>query len=205
MTFSYKFSDNVAGRMSTFTKFEHLSNDFALVYQDYTGKTMNDSAELTRRIKIPDKVLEDFFFDGGFQLHLNPSDQDCMNCFNARLEKVRLILNGGEFDFNITHLGAEMQLRVEDGFRAVETIKSLPESYSIRSGGTIENFKDRSPFANFFIELKDTNYVPCRGLATDAERKECRYEIRKQIKSMSIELVISHLPNYPDQRTQCNL
>ena len=191
--------------MSTFTKFEQLSTDFAKVYQDYKGKTMNDSAEVTRRIKIPDTVLEDFFFEGGFQLHLNPSDQDCMNCFNARLEKVKLILNDVDFDFNITHLGAEMQLRVEDGFRAVETIKSLPESHSIGSGEVIENFKDRSPFANFFIELKSTNYLPCQGLATDAEKKESRYEIRKQIKSMAVEVVIKSMPNFPDQRTQCNL
>ena len=190
--------------MNTFAQFAELHVDFGHEYEDYTGKVLNSQEQMTRLVELPENILTDFFFDGGFQVHMNPADQDCMNCFNARLEKVRLVLSGGEFDFNITHLGAEMQLRVEDGFRAVETIKSLPESYSIRSGGIIENFKDRSPFANFFIELKDTNYLLCRGLATDAEKKECRYEIRKQIKSMSVEVVISHLPNYPDQRTQCN-
>ena len=199
------FSQNFQERLSTFEKFELLNEDFGNVYQDYTDKVSNDYAEVTKNILISDAMLEDFYFSGSFQLHLNPSDQNCMNCFNARLKQVKVLLDGAQLDFNITHLGSEMQIRVEDGFRAVETIKGQPESYSIGSGTFIENFKDRSPFANFFIELKATNYLPCESLATDAEKKDCSYEIRKQIRSMSVEFIISHMPNFPDQRTQCDI
>ena len=92
---------------------------------------------------------------------------------------------------------------MEDGFRAFETIKSLPESFSIGSGQIIDAFKDRSPFANFLVELRSGNYLPCKDLPTDEEKKECQYELRKQIKSIAIEFIISYIPNYPDQLTQC--
>ena len=190
--------------MSTFTKFEQLSLDFGQEYEDYTGKVLNDSGEVVRRVEIPESVLTDFFFNGAFQIHLNPSDQDCMNCFNARLSKVKMILNApNDFHFNITHLGTEMQLKMQDGFRMVETIKSLPESYSIGSGEIIEKFKDRSPFANFLVELKSTDYFACKELATEAEIKECHYELRKKIKSIAVEFVISYIPNFPDQVKDC--
>ena len=190
--------------MSTFTKFEQLNLDFGHEYEDYTGKVLNDSGEVVRLIKIPENILIDFFFDGAFQIHMNPSDQDCMNCFNARLDKVKMVLDApGDFHFNITHLGTEMQLKMEDGFRVIETIKSLPESWSIGSGEMIEKFKDRSPFANFLVELKSSDYFACKQLPTEAEQKECKYELRKKIKSIAVEFVISYIPNFPDQVKEC--
>ena len=87
-------SESVAGRMSTFAKFEELQTDFGHEYEDYAGKVLNGSGETVRRIQIPENILIDFYFNGGLMIHMNPSDQDCMNCFNARLEKVKLVLDG---------------------------------------------------------------------------------------------------------------
>ena len=58
---------------------------------------------------------------------------------------------------------------------------------SVLCGGAemIEKFKDRSPFANFLVELKSSDYFACKQLPTEAEQKECKYELRKKIKSIS--------------------
>ena len=190
--------------MSTFKKFEQLKLDFGNVYQDYTGKTLGESVKTIRRIVIPDEMLNDFIFDEGLLIHVNPSDQSCMNCFNARLTNLNLILDApNAFEFNITHLGTEIQVKMENGFRKFDTIKSSPESYSIISGQTTEKFKDRSPFANFFVELRTSSYTHCNRFITGAERKECRYETRKKIKSITVELSISYIYNFPDQKQDC--
>ena len=190
--------------MSTFTKFEQLSLEFGQEYGDYKTKVLNGSSGVFRKVELPENVLLDFYFDGAFQIHMNPSDQDCMNCFNARLEEVKIVLDEpNNCHFNFTHLGTEMQLRMENGFRRAETIKSLPESYSVTSGEISKDFNNRSPFANFFIEQKSVDYVDCQKLPTEAEQKECRYELRKKIKSISVEFVISYIPNFPDQHEIC--
>lgn len=198
-------SDSVAGHMSTFTKFNQLRTDLSREYNTYKAKVSEEPSETVRRIQLPENILTDFHFDGAFMIHMNPSDQECMNCFNARLDKIKLVVDGDNFDFNITHLGTEMQVKMENGFRSFETIKSLPESWSVTAGEAMPKFNNRSPFANFLVEMRSGNYGECDVLPTDNEKKECQYKMRKTLKSFEIEFVITYIPNYPDQHpTSCH-
>ena len=67
----------------------------------------------------------------------------------------------------------------------------------------MKKFKDKSPFANFLIELKSTEYLACMELPTEAEQKECKFELRQKIKGIAIEFVIGYIPNFPDQIKEC--
>ena len=193
------------GNLTVFSKFEKLSEDIGEEYRTFMGITESDSDTNTIRLQLGEEMMNDFWLRGAFKFTFNPSDQDCMNCFNARLIKAKLSTNDdslGKFDFNITHLGVEMQTKIENGYRKFETIKNSPESHSIGSGEVIEGFKEKSPFANFLVELKNGHYLPCKDLL-DTEKEQCKYEIRQELRSIAVEFVVSFIPNFPDQLGDC--
>ena len=104
----------------------------------------------------------------------------------------------------MTHLGVEMQTKIENGYRKFETIYSLPESKSLVSNELTEGFEDKSPFASFLFELKRTHYKVCDEL-THSDREMCEFEIRKKVLSVCIDFIISYIPNYPDQIGKCSI
>ena len=96
------------GRLSVFTKFEKLSEDISEEYNAFKGLVESNNDTNTIRLQLVDEMMNDFWLKGSFKFTFNPSDQDCMNCFNARLIKAKLSTNDGSIgkhDFNITHLG----------------------------------------------------------------------------------------------------
>ena len=95
-----------------------------------------------------------------------------------------------------------MQTKIENGYRTFETIKNAPASFSIGSGEVIDGFKEKSPFANFFVELKNSHYVECQNME-ETDKQQCMYELRQKLKSLAIEFVVSYLPNFPDQLGEC--
>ena len=193
------------GELSVFENFEKLSEEIGEEYRTFMGLTESNSDNATIRLQLGEEMMNDFWLKGGFKFTFNPSDQNCMNCFNARLIKAKLSTDDdslGKFDFNITHLGVEMQTKIENGYRKYETIKNSPESHSIGSGEVIEGFKEKSPFANFLVELKNGHYLPCKDLP-DTEKEQCKYEKRKELRAMTVEFVVSFIPNFPDQLGDC--
>ena len=96
------------GRLSVFTKFEKLSEDISEEYNAFKGLVESNNDTNTIGLQLGDEMMNDFWLKGSFKFTFNPSDQDCMNCFNARLVKAKLSTNDGSIEkhsFNITHLG----------------------------------------------------------------------------------------------------
>ena len=96
-----------------------------------------------------------------------------------------------------------MQTKIENGYRKFETIKNSPETHTLESGEVIDGFKDKSPFANFLVELKNSHYVHCNSLP-DTEKEQCKYEVRKELREISVEFIVSFIPNFPDQNGTCS-
>ena len=78
------------GRLTAFSKFEHLSKDIGNEYNQYDGLVKSNSDQTKIDIEISGDLLDNLHMKGAFQITLNPSDQNCINCFNARLASVKL-------------------------------------------------------------------------------------------------------------------
>merc|ERR1711935_516727 len=167
-------------KLESFSNFEQLSEDVGKEYTKYVQLTGGESEEKTLRMDIIGDFINDFYNKGAIHITLDPSDQNCMNCFNARLVKARIeTVSDNDADFMITHLGPEMQTKIENGYRKFETIKNTLETHELGHDKVLEGLKDRSPFAGFLIELKENYYWQCRD-KSETEKEMCKYELRKQ-------------------------
>merc|ERR1711935_211878 len=173
-------NSHVKIKLDSFSNFEQLSEDVGKEYTKYGQMTGGNSEQRTLRMEIVGNLINDFYNKGAVHITLNPSDQNCMNCFNARLVKALIETDGDiDADFLITHLGPEMQTKIENGYRKFETIKNTPETHELVHDKVLEGLKDRSPFAGFLIELKENYYWQCRD-KSETEKEMCKYELRKQ-------------------------
>ena len=156
-------------------------------------------------IEMTEDLMHDFHFKGGVEFTVHPSQYNCMNCFNARISqaKVSVFAESDEnLTFNFTHLGVQMQTKVENGYRSFPTTRSSPKTVQVLNNQTTTVFSDKSPFANFFIELSAEHYDKCKQLA-DSLKKECEYKERMQIMKLQVEFTVSYMGEYPDQHNEC--